>query len=198
MLKPASNPEEVGLILIGEDTPETTPYHRKVGLIRQSLLNGELWAYNATAMNYAATVSAMAAIELTTLFRGKVTTIFAGETPEFEGFYRAGKDGDLFHPDSVDFEDALAERRETGEDLVAQMADAGVNFSQAMNVMTLDTPVTVYLSGTLIEFTALYRSFGRKSTFNHPQNNALALEIWSDISLRFKAFCEAVREVPTV
>lgn len=198
MLLPASNPEEVALRLIGEDNPETTPYHRKVGLIRQSLRNGDLWAYAAVSLNYGATVSATAAIELTTLFRGKVTTIFAGETPEFEGFYRAGKHANLFHPDSIDFEDALAERRETGEALMAQMYEAGVNFSQSMNVMTLDTPVTAYLSGSIIDFTALYRSFGRKSTFNHPQNNSLAIEIWSDISVRFKAFSEAVREVQSI
>jgi len=198
MLTLISNPEEVALRLLGEDAPENTPYHRKVVLLRQSLQNGDTWACSAVSLNYAATVSAMAAIELTTLFRGKVTPIFTGETPEFEGFYRAGYEGDLFHLDSIDYEDALAERRETGEALMTQMVEAGINFSQSMNVLTLDTPVTVYLSGTIIDFTALYRSFGRKSTFNHPQNNALAIEIWSDISVRFKAFSEAVREAPTV
>lgn len=139
---------------------------------------------------------AAAALNVMRHFNGTAMPwVQAEQDPEvFEGFHRA-EQPDLFHRNSVDFEDACEELDQRGTSIYLDMIQSGVNPVEAQHAKTLGVPTALVVAGTVADFWELYQTLVPASRRAHPSAANFARAAWADITALYPLMATAFEEV---
>lgn len=127
---------------------------------------------------FAAAVPAIAALQLTQSFSGKLRLMtIEREDVLASGVHRRDPaESDLYHADSEDFENRFNDLASNCVSLTGAMLDQGVNVGEAFSVYPMAATVTVVLTGTVLDFRRLYETCGRRKGFLHPACIEVAID----------------------
>ena len=184
------------LLLCGE-SPDAASPARAQSLFRDALKSGDLSIFDGFQYTFQDVIPAIAAIETSSVFTGTAKMTFTVHNPEYEfdGFYMDGKGDTEFHEDSVDYEDLREDLNTNTYAEYEKMFATGINRMQAMDVLTLSTPVQVSLTGTLMDFYRLWKTCAGAKACRHPSTMRAAQSIWAELSVSDRVFTEVAREV---
>ena len=140
---------------------------------------------------------AIAAINVSRHFSWQTSTWVGGEVSEplFTGFHRRGKEGDLYHADSADFEPRANMASAIGDELFTELTAAGVNPTEARQVQPMSTGTTLIASGTFVDFYELLRSVGPVEANAPPDARAFARNCWTHIQAACAPLVQVFEEV---
>lgn len=190
-MKLHTDPTEAVLTLLGET--ESTP-SRKLAILRSMLRGDDGGALHAVTLTYSATMPVAAYLVMSTTFSGRSSVVFdPGDSDiEREGFY--ARASDLFHANSVDFEEAADQLGEAGRLLAVKAIEAGINTFQAVENMPMGSSCRAVFTGTFLDWANLVRAHANVSKASHPTARAFVLDVWGDIKTRMPLLVEAYNE----
>lgn len=156
----------------------------RVPLLRDIVRRSNSAALCTTPLALTAVLPAVAALQLTFEFPGKVrfVTIAREEVLQTGVHRRNPVESHLYHADSEQFEADMAEICINGMQTTDEMLDAGVNVGEAFSALPLAATVTVILTGNVIDFRRLYETCGKRKGFLHPA----CLEVSIDAIVEWK------------
>lgn len=191
-----TNLEHAAMLALGLNPQGNSPFEARARF-RAALEKRNLNPFRLGTMTFQVTVPAIAAITLMRHFNGTAVPWVGQETDEatFDGFHRRAPEGDLFHQDSTDYEDAYLSLEESGAALSAQLTSAGVNVIQCLQPRTLGEPTGLLLCGTFVDFWELSRAIGTPRLGSHPAAAKAVVEIWTELTRSFPLVAEAFSEV---
>lgn len=184
------------MLALGLDPRGCTPFNARTRY-REALQKRNLNPFRLGTVTFHVTVPAIAAITLMRYFNGTAVPLVGQETDEetFDGFHRRAPEGDLFHQDSTDYEDAYLSLEESGAALSAQLTSAGVNVIQCLQPRTLGEPTGLLLCGTFVDFWELSRAIGPRRAGSHPAACTVVENILGELSDDAPLIHEAFSEV---
>jgi hypothetical protein len=189
-----TNPEIAAISFVKDREEGPVSSHRATLLLRDLLRSGERKPFEMVKITLEQDVTAYVALDITARFDGSVDSVFNGQPALFEGYYRVGKDSDMFHADSVDYEDTASACHEQLEELSGNMMMSGINYSQSLEVLSMAAPVALMTCGSALDYYALYLFVARNRENVHPETKAFAIEAWSHISITYPALTAAIKE----
>ena len=191
-----SNPEVAAAAALGLNRYASTS-HALAARFREAVERRNLAPFRLGQFCFEVQLPAIAAINVSRHFAGQTSSWVGSEASEplFSGFHRRGKEGALYHPDSVDFEDRAEMACAIGDELFNELTAAGVNPTEARQVQPLSTCTTLIASGTLVDFFELLRAVGPLEANAHPDARAFARDCWRAVGIECplvsQAFVEA-------
>lgn len=165
------------------------------GKAREAIMKRRLSAFKHIQMSTALHLPQTAALAVAEEFPGASSSLhIIDAVPEIDGFHRRDNP-ELYHADSVSFEDAFYPLSRDSRSLMQDMMDQGVNPQEALSVAPGNLPCYVQLTGSVVDFWHLLKAFAPAANEAHPAARKGVKAVWSEIRDKYPAIAEAFEEV---
>jgi hypothetical protein len=172
--------------------------HNQSVHFRGALERRNMSPFKLQTLCFSVQLPAAAALNLLRHWDGQ-NVLWVGESPAvdkditFDGFHLRGQD--KFHRESSDMEQVLEDFSKAAEDIYELAIKKGINVVEAQMFKTMDAPITLTVSGSILDFWNLRKCSGPISHGAHSMTRKTANDFWSLIAAANKTLTAVFEEV---